>query len=637
MDGKSCNTLVVAFALILIVGALLPVVKLSATLDVASVSQEETPRYGGTLIFLRISDSSTLNPLLTIDDASFLVGNQIHSSLIDRGFAEDGSMIYRPDLAERWEISEDGLTYTFYLRENVKWHDGEPFTSADVKFTFDLYLDPELALPQAGFFSVIDHIEAPDDYTVVFYLKEQSPILMPLGFAFWRNHMVIPKHLYEGTDIWDNPYNMNPIGTGPFKFVKWVKGDYLTLVKNEDYYIEGLPYLDGIIYKIAPSSASQIAALETGEAGCVNIVPEPEVRRLMETEGIEVFPVFKIGLTNYLGFNQGTSPEGNENPILMDEKVRHAIVHALNRQEIIDLALGGFGRVQHSWVSSELVNFYEPNVPKYDYDPEKANLLLDEAGYPRGTDGTRFSIRLYYTAGDTPRERASEIIKSQLSEVGITVELITADWPTLKDWITVKYDFDLCWFGHATGPDPDRLYTYYHGTQINPGSWQYVRYNNSEVDALWDESRKTVDPAVRSDLFNQMQMIMMQDLPIVPIQERVLFSAARSEFKGLDDTGAYWYSNHFDRVWWTLGELSEEPEPEPIDTELELRVDKLESDVQGLSPQISTLTSEISSLKSQLDEIPTEYAAPDMTMTYIAMLMALVAIAISIYFGIKAK
>lgn len=546
---------VVIFSLMLIISGLLSVFSLSSPETIADVQEEEIPRYGGTLIFLRLADSSTLNPLLTIDDASFQVANQIFSSLIDRGLDEEGRMIYRPDLAERWEISEDGLTYTFYLRKNVKWHDGVPFTSADVKFTFDLYLDPELALPQRGFYECIDYIETPDDYTVVFHLKYPSPVLMPLGFAFWRNHMIIPKHLYEGTDIWNNPYNEKPIGTGPFKFVEWVKGDYILLEKNEDYYIEGLPYLDRIIFKIAPNTAAQLAALEAGEAGCVNYVPEPEVKRLMEVEGIYVFPIFKaIGLTNYIAFNQGEGINGN--PILQNKKVRHAIVHALNRQEIIDLALGGFGKVQHSWISSELKEFYEPNVPKYEYDPEKANRLLDEAGYPRGPDGIRFTLRLYHVAGDVPRERASEIIKSQLAEVGIEVEIITADWPTIKEWLTVKYDFDLCWFGHATGPDPDRLYVYYHGSQITPGSWQFVRYNNLEVNELWDESRKTVDPATRAELFKKMQMIMMEDLPIIPIQERVLFAAGRTEFKGLDKTGAYWYANHFDRVWWTGGSLA---------------------------------------------------------------------------------
>lgn len=520
------------------------------------VSQAEAPRYGGTLVFLRLSDSSTLNPLLTIDDSSFMVANQIFSSLIDRGIDEKGNLVYRPDLAERWEISPDGLTYTFYLRKNVKWHDGKPLTSADVKFTFDLYLDPKLALPQRPFFSVIDRITTPDDYTVVFHLKEPSPILMPLGFAFWRNHMIIPKHLYEGTDIWNNPYNEKPIGSGPFKFVEWVKGDRIVLEKNKDYYIKGLPYLDRIIFKVAPSSASQVAALETGEAGAINMVPEPEVKRLQRMEGIYVFPIFTaLGLTNYLGINQGTSPAGNENPILMNKKVRHAILHAINRQEIIDLALGGFGKVQHSWVSSALKDFYEPNVPKYEYDPKKAEQLLDEAGYPRGPDGYRFELRLYYTAGDTPRERGSEIIKSQLEKVGIKVKLVSADWPTLQEWITKKYDFDLAWFGHATGPDPDRLYVYYHGSAITPGSWQFVRYNNSEVNRLWDESRRTVDPAKRAELFKKMQMIMMEDLPIIPIQERVLFAAARTDYRGLNETGAYWYANHFDRVWWAKGSL----------------------------------------------------------------------------------
>lgn len=540
----------------MIIGSLLPVFGTWGAPQATEVSQAETPRYGGTLIFLKISDSSTLNPLLTIDDDSFLVANQIFSSLIDRGVAANGSLTYRPDLAESWEISKDGLTYTFHLRKGVKWHDGKPFTSADVKFTYDLYLDPKIALPQRAFYAAIGSITTPDNNTVVLNLKEPSPILMSLGLAFWRNHMIIPKHLYQGTDVFTNPYNMKPIGTGPFKFVEWVKGDHITLEKNRDYYIKGLPYLDKIIYKLTPSSASQMAALETGEGGTVNIVPEPEVKRLQGIKDLYVFPVFKIGLTSYMAFNQGKSKEGNENPILQKKDVRKAILHALNRQEIIDLALGGFGRVQNSWVSSEIKDFYEPNVPKYEYNVDKANQLLDAAGYKKGADGFRFTLRLYYTAGDTPRERASEIVKSQLAKVGIDIKLVTADWPTLKEWITTKYDFDLAWFGHATGPDPDRLFTYYHGSAILPGSWQFCRYNNSEVDALWDQSRKSTDPAKRAELFKKMQMIMMEEVPIIPVQERVLYAAARNDYKGLDTTGPYWYSNHLDKVWYAKGSLA---------------------------------------------------------------------------------
>lgn len=555
MNGKRCKRLVGILTLVFIISTV-------SSINIAA--GQEGPRYGGTLIFVRLADSSTLNPLLAIDDASFLVANQIYSGLMARGIDEEGNMIYVPDLAESWETSEDGLTITFHLRKNVKWHDGEPFTAADVKFTFEtLYQDEELGLPQAGFFECIDHVEIKDDHTAVFHLEYVSPILMPLGFAFWRDKEVVPKHIFEGLDFYDNPYNEAPtVGTGPFKFVEWAKGDYITLVKNEDYYLKDkdgnqLPYLDKIIYKIAPNTASQIAALETGEAHVLNFLPEPEVTRLMENEDLYVFDIFKIGLTNYLMINQGTSEHGNENPILQNKKVRHALLHGINRQEIIDLALGGFGKVQHSWVSSQLTDFYEPNVPKYEYDPEKAKNLLEEAGYPIKEDGFRFTLRLYHTAGDMPRERGSEIIKAQLKEIGVNIDIISADSPTILTWLKEEYNFDLCWFGHATGPDPDRLYVYYHGSQIAPGNWQAIRYNNSEVNTLWDESRKTVDPEKRAKLFKQMQMIIMEDLPIIPIQERVLFSAARKEWRDLDKTGAYWYCNHFDRVWWTGGTLPE--------------------------------------------------------------------------------
>lgn len=514
-------------------------------------AQGPCPRYGGTLIIGRISDSSTLNPLLTIDDPSFMVANQIFSSLIERAFVDSG-LGYKGDLAEHWNTSPDGLTLYFRIVRNATWHDGAPLTAADVKFTLDLYLTQPL--PQSSFFRVIDSVETPDNYTVIIKLKKPSPTFVPLALAFWRNHMILPKHLYEGTNITTNPYNLKPVGSGPFRFVEWKKGDYILLERNENYFKAGLPCLDRIVFKQLPNTETMLAALSTGEIQAVDLVPETSLDQVRSMQGVKLFQIFQgLGLVLYIGINTQKYP-------LSIKEVRQALNYAVNREEIIKLALGGVGRVQRGIFSSELGPFHNPDVG-YDYNPDKANQILDQLGFKRGPDGirvtpngTRLSFRLYFTAGDMPRMRASEILKEQMKRIGVEIIPQSFDAPTLREMLTVRYDFDLTWFGHATGPDPDRLYVYYHGASIQPGNWNFIRYNNTEVNRLWDESRVTVDPSERAELFRRIEAIVMDDAPVIPIQERVLYAAHREDFQGFPP-GPYWYANHLERIWWSKGSL----------------------------------------------------------------------------------
>jgi peptide/nickel transport system substrate-binding protein len=518
---------------------------------ITSYAQEQSrcPRYGGTLVIGRVDDSSTLNPLLTIDDASFMVANQIFNSLIERAFV-DGQLGYKGDLAEEWNVSQDGKTLFFRIVRNATWHDGTPLTANDVKFTLELYL--KQPLPQASFFRVIESVETPDNYTVIIKLKQPSPTFIPLALAFWRNHMIIPRHLYEGTNITTNPYNMRPIGSGPFKFVEWKKGDYILLERNDNYFKAGLPCLDKIIFKVLPNTEAMLNALATGEIGAINLVPEVNLDQVRSMTGVKLFPIFTgLGLVLYISINTQKYP-------LSIKEVRQALNYAINKDEIIKLVLGGVGRPQTGIFSSELGPFHNPSVG-YEYNPDKANQILDSLGFKKGPDGirvtpngTKLSFKLYFTAGDLPRMRASEIVKEQLKKIGVEIIPQSFDWPTLREMITVKYDFDLVWFGHATGPDPDRLYVYYHGSAIQPGNWNYIRYNNSEVNRLWDLSRTIVDQNRRAEIFREIEKIVMDDAPVIPVQERVLYAAHREEFQGFPP-GPYWYANHMERIWWVKG------------------------------------------------------------------------------------
>jgi len=568
----------------------------SGSIYVVSVGQDQAmcPRYGGTLVIGRVGESSTLNPPLTIDDDSFMVANQIFSSLIERAFI-DGQLGYKGDLAEAWNISEDGKTIQFKLVRNATWHDGNPLTAGDVKFTLDLYLTQPL--PQSSFYRVIDRVETPDNYTVVIKLKQPSPTFIPLALAFWRNHMIIPRHLYEGTNITTNPYNLRPVGSGPFRFVEWKRGDYILLERNENYYKAGLPCIDRIIFKQLPNTEAMLNALSTGEISVITLVPEINLDQVRSMSNVKLFPIFTgIGLVLYIGINTQKYP-------LSIKEVRQALNYAINKEEIIKLALGGVGRVQRGIFSSELGSFHSPDVG-YDYNPDKANQILDSLGFKRGPDGirvtpngTKLSFRLFFTAGDLPRLRASEIVKEQLKRIGVEIIPQALDSPTLREMLTVRYDFDLTWFGHATGPDPDRLYVYYHGSAIQPGNWNYIRYNNSEVNRLWDLSRVTTDPNKRAEIFREIEKLVMEDAPVIPVQERVLYAAHREEFQGFPP-GPYWYANHMERIWWIKGSLRSPWEAKAA----------IINASQSLSMALATLSpNDVSRIRSLIDQANESY------------------------------
>ena len=517
---------------------ILTIVLLISSVCGVFVAGDEAPKWGGTIVINIDSDPTTFCPVLVQTDEDNLPHQNIFNALVRM----NKNLEPIPDLAKSWEISSDMLTYTFYLYENVTWHDGEALTSADVKYTFDLY--KEMELPMSGSFEAIESIETPDDYTVVFHLSHPSAPLMATGFAFWRGNKIMPKHLYEGTDIFDNPYNLAPVGSGPFKIEEWVKGSHIIYVRNEDYFMKDKPYLDRIIMRIAPVTEAVTVAFEAGEYSTVSVSPD-DIDRMAAITGITVEQsVSGSGSCQYVGINR-------ENEYLSNLKVRQAIAHAIDKEEFIDLALAGQAKPSISFLSSELGWAFNPNVPQYEASTETAELLLDEAEYPRGADGVRFSLRIL-TMTSEDWILMAQILAAQLGEVGIEVEVMPLEWATLFNKISVEYDFDLLLMGHGTGPDPDRLFGRFLSTEIIPGTWQYMRYNNSRVDELWQASRLASDLDERQALFWEIQEIILTDLPMIPLYENIGFFAYWDEWHDLYK-GGFGSLDLWDGVWTDEG------------------------------------------------------------------------------------
>ncbi len=414
----------------------------------------------------------------------------------------------QPSLAKSWEISDDGLTYTFHLQDGVTWHDGEPFTAADVVFSADVFLRETHARMRSSL-EHVESIEAPDDSTVVFKLKQ--PFGPFIGIFEAGTMPMIPKHIYEGTDFANNPMNATPIGTGPFKFDSWEKGSFIHLVKNEDYYLDGKPYLDEVYYRVIPDAASRAVAFETGE---VDVLPGGsienwDVQRLTALDnacstgkGWEFFAPHA-----FMWLNNREGPTA-------DPRFRKAVMYAMDREFVKDVVWNGFGKVATGPVSSK-TNFYSDDVTIYDHDPDKARALLDEMGY----DGT--PIRLLPLPYGETWQRWAEAVRQNLSEVGIEVEIDAADVAGWNEKIS-QWDYDMAFtYLYQYGDPALGTSRNYVESQIEKGSpWNNVEgYRNPELDAKWEAAAVSPSPEERAKIYAEIQKEIVDDVPVAWLLE----------------------------------------------------------------------------------------------------------------------
>ncbi len=509
-----------------------------------SLYAQERPRYGGTFIIGSGGDPVSLNLSAGFSTVDTLAGAHVFNCLVKSDF----DLNPRPDLAESWKVSPGGLTYTFQLVKNATWHDGKPFTSADVKFTFMEAIKkfhPRGALVM----NAVDSVETPDPHTVLFKLKHPyDPLMKFMG----NEGFIIPKHLYENTDILKNPYNFKPIGTGPFIFKEWKKGSHITLERNPNYFKKGKPYLDRIIIKIVPDASSRVIAFEAKEIDYLYYVmlPASEVGRfrnrpgfIVTTRGHEDGPSIMM-----IAFNLRRSPFNNL-------KVRRAIAHAIDRQYIEDKADYGLGKIAVGPIASVMGWAFNSKLPQYEFNPQKAEQLLDEAGYPKGADGIRLKTSLIADRGSFLYAKAAEIIRDYLGKVGIQVELKLLDRASMVDATYVRWDFDMQVHGLGTGPDPAvAVARTYVSHNIRPVAFaNATAYANKEVDELFALAERAPSVKERAEYYHKVQEILVTDLPYFWISEYGLFTGWRDEFKGMNTWCARSYISLGDDVWWTKG------------------------------------------------------------------------------------
>jgi len=480
------------------------------------------PAYGDLLIDASIGDASTLIPPLASDASSREVANLIYNGLVKY----DGDLNLVGDLAESWQVSPDGLTITFKLRRGVKWHDGAPFTAQDVLFTYQVMVDPKTPTAYGEDYKQVKKAEVLDDYTFrVTYPQPFAPGLESWGLA------ILPRHLLEGQDITKSPLARHPIGTGPFKFQEWRAGDKIILSYNPDYF-EGRPYLNGYVYLVIPDLATMFLQLKAGNIDRMGLTPLQYKRQTEYPKFQRLFNKYRYVSFSYtyLGYNL-------EDERFADRRVRQALTYAINKKEIVDGVLLGLGQ-EATGPYKPGTWFYNPNVPKFDYNPEKARALLAEAGWRPNSEGILekngrpFEFTILTNQGNDLRVRTAEIIQRRLKDIGIGVKIRTVEWAAfLKEFID-KGRFEAVLLGWTTGQDPD-IYDIWNSSKTKPGELNFIHYRNPEVDRLLEAGRHTFDREKRRQAYFKLQEILAEDQPYTFLFVPDALPAVSRRFRGI--------------------------------------------------------------------------------------------------------
>lgn len=498
--------------------------KPAATVRTAPEVNGDGPAYGDALVTGTIGEASILIPMLAGDSASHDVSGLIFNGLVK--YDTDLSVV--GDLAESWDISKDGLVITFRLRKGVKWADGAEFTADDVMFGYKTIIDDKTPTAYSEDFRQVKKAEVLDKRTFrVTYEKPFAPAL-----TSWGNLVVLPKHLLEGKDITKSDFGRNPVGLGPYKLNRWISGQEVILDSYKDYF-EGRPYIDRYIYKIIPDPATMFLVLQTGEIDMMGLTPVQYAKQTNTDFFKRNFQKFRYPALayTYMGFNL-------KHPFFQDKRVRQAMAYGIDKGEIVDVVLFGLGSpatgpyVPNTWP-------YNPGVKKYEYNPEKAKELLREAGW-EDTDGDGildkggrpFKFTILTNMANTTRMNTATIIQWRLAKIGIKVEIRVLEWSTFINQFIDKRRFEAVVLGWSIGLDSDQ-YDIWHSSKTKEKEFNFVTYNNPEVDELLEKGRRTFDIEERKRAYFRMQEILADELPYIFLYVPDATPIVHARFKGI--------------------------------------------------------------------------------------------------------
>jgi len=488
----------------------------------APARQDAEPIQGGTLVLMGHQEIASLSPDDMGPTVHFVMVTQIHNGLVEL----DENFVVQPVLAEALpEISEDGLTYTFTLRPGVMFHDGTEFTSEDVKYTYEWYMDPENAAVNANYFTGVESVEAPDPTTVVVNLKTPNAAFYgQVGDTF-----IVPAKYHA--EIGEDAYKAAPVGTGPFKLKEWKAAEY-TLVEAFDEHFRGRPHLDAVRMNIVPEPSVRTIGLETGEADSSvwPLLTEDSQRLAEDTAQFTTFITPALAINHF--------PLNNKNPKLADKRVRQAMMFAIDRQAIVDDVFRGAATLALSNLSPALADYYNPEVAQYPFDPARAAELLDEAGWTlngdiREKDGEQLSFVCTTITGDQARRPEAEIVQQMLADVGIDMQIEEAPVATILEKLR-SGEMDASLFNWTYGGDdgdPDAVVTL-----RSDGTNNFSHFENERVDELLDLGLVETDPAKRAEYYKEIQAIVADEVPFLFMMFWDWYNLFRSRVKGLPES-----------------------------------------------------------------------------------------------------
>jgi peptide/nickel transport system substrate-binding protein len=472
-----------------------------------SLRADHAPVRGGTLV---IGPGPELTTPLTSAVTTAGLAQLVSGKVFDGLMTYDEQLRPVPQLATSWTQSRDGRTLTFRLRPGVTWHDGHPFGSADVAFSVEVWRKHHSR--GRSTFAFVDAVDTPDARTVVFRLSQPCPYLMTVLMSPVEAQ-VIPKHVYGGGDILANPAVNAPIGTGPFRFVRWDRGSQIVLERNPRYWDAPKPHLDRVVLRFSPNASANVAALESGGLHVATLLPLGEVERVSRNPRLTVVRKARSYATGVsaLGFNL-------ERPVFRDVRVRRAFAHALDRDFIVKNIFFGHATAIDSPIPPAFADFATNDVPRYAFDLKRAEQLLEEAGLRRGAGGIRLTVT-NDQAPTGPLPAVAQHLRSNLARIGVQLQLRTQDFGQFVNRVYTRRDFDTAFYSGNAGPDPAiGTQRFYWSKNIQPGVAfsNAEAYANPEVDRLLEAGQVETDPVKRRQLYVDFQRLVQTDLPRVP-------------------------------------------------------------------------------------------------------------------------